>query len=146
MTVHDFPVVNASLNAASGALLLGGMIMIKSGRFRAHAAFMIAAVCTSTAFLTCYVIYHIKTGTHSSGLPAGWLRTSYRTMLLTHVVLAIAMLPMILITLNRAAHRRWLLHRRLARPTWAIWMYVSVTGVIVYWMLYHVFPTMRGHA
>jgi uncharacterized membrane protein YozB (DUF420 family) len=103
---------------------------------------MIATVAVSAAFLTSYLTYHYKVGHKSSGLEPGPLRTVYFAILIPHIILAGVMVPMILLTLWRAYRRQWERHRRIARPTFWIWLYVSVTGVVIYWMLYHLFPTM----
>ena len=97
---------------------------------------------TSALFLACYLVYHALTKPKSIGLPAGGWRTAYLIMLFTHVVLAIGMLPMIAMTLWRAWHKQWKRHMAIARPTFFIWFYVSVTGVLVYLFLYHLAPAM----
>jgi uncharacterized membrane protein YozB (DUF420 family) len=142
VTVHDLPVVNASLNAASAVLLAAGFVCIKLRKVKAHATLMISAVVTSAIFLGCYIVYHVSVPPRSIGLPHGPLRTGYLILLASHVILAIGMLPMILLTLWRAYHRQWKQHLAIAPPTFWIWFYVSVTGVIVYWFLYHIAPAM----
>jgi uncharacterized membrane protein YozB (DUF420 family) len=135
MTVHDLPAVNASLNALSGVLLLIGFFLIRSGRQEKHRAFMIAAFGTSTLFLVSYLIYHAQVGS----VPftrQGPVRILYFTILISHVVLAAAVLPLALATLSRGLKARFRQHRALARWTFPIWLYVSVTGVLVYMMLY----------
>ena len=144
MSVADFPHLNAVLNLTSAVLLIIGFLLIRRGMIRAHATMMIAATVTSAAFLICYLIYHYKFGEKSSGLQPGLLRTVYFCILFPHLILAIVMIPMILTTLWRASRRRWSEHRRIAKPTFFIWLYVSVTGVMIYWMLYHLFPRIRG--
>jgi uncharacterized membrane protein YozB (DUF420 family) len=133
------PELNATLNAVSAVLLCCAYIFIKTGRWRAHAATMISATSVSAVFLACYLTYHYLHGEKSTRLSHAphWLRAIYLTILLPHLTLAVVMLPMIFLTLWRAAHKNWSAHRRIARPTFWIWLYVSVTGVIVYWMLYH---------
>ena len=135
MTVSDLPAVNASLNATCFVLLTIGYILIRRGRVAQHRAVMIAAFCTSVVFLTSYLIYHAQVGSKPF-LGQGPIRIVYFTILITHVVLAAAIVPMVLMTLSRGLKRQDARHRALARWTLPIWMYVSVTGVIVYLMLY----------
>ena len=135
MTVSDLPAVNASLNAICFVLLTIGYILIRRGRVAQHRAVMIAAFCTSVVFLTSYLIYHAQIGSKPF-LGQGPIRIVYFTILITHVVLAAAIVPMVLMTLSRGLKRQDARHRALARWTLPIWMYVSVTGVIVYLMLY----------
>jgi uncharacterized membrane protein YozB (DUF420 family) len=142
VTVHDLPVVNATLNGISAILLAAGFICIKLRKVRAHATLMISAVVTSAVFLTCYIIYHVSVPPKSIGLPHGPLRTAYLIFLASHVLLAIGMLPLIFITLLRAYQREWKKHLAIAPPTFWIWFYVSVTGVMVYIFLYHIAPAM----
>jgi uncharacterized membrane protein YozB (DUF420 family) len=135
VTLHDLPALNALLNMASAVLLAFGYLMIRSGRRRAHAACMLAALVTSAAFLASYLYYHAHAGVvRFSG--QGVLRALYLTILLTHTVLAVAILPLVLVTVSRALRARYDAHRRIARLTLPVWAYVSVTGVVVYWMLY----------
>ncbi len=147
LTLRDFPHLNAALNASSALLLIVGILLIKRGRYRSHAITMIMAALVSAAFLACYLIYHYKTGEQStkqmSWIPP-WLRIVYLMILFPHLLLAVAMLPMIYVTFHRAYRRQWEKHRRIAKPTFYIWLYVSVTGVVIYWMLYHLFPSMKG--
>ena len=146
MDISSLPAVNAMLNGTSAVLLVIGYYYIRRGRFRAHGVAMAAASVASAAFLTFYLIYHYHVGevsTRNMGLPT-WLRTIYLLILATHVILAAVNLPMIILTLIRAWRRKWEAHRRIARWTLPIWLYVSVTGVGIYWMLYHLFPGMRG--
>jgi uncharacterized membrane protein YozB (DUF420 family) len=142
VTVHDLPVVNASLNGASALLLGAGYICIKLRRVKVHATLMLSAVVTSAVFLGCYIVYHLSVPPKSIGLPHGPLRTGYLILLASHVILAIVMLPMIWLTLWRALHKRWKAHLAIAPPTFWIWFYVSVTGVVVYWFLYHLAPSL----
>ena len=129
------PRVNAALNATSGLLLAFGYSMIRVRRTAAHAASMLAAVATSAAFLGCYVYYHAHVGSvRFEGAPA--LRSVYLTILGTHTLAAVGVVPLVLMTLARALRGRFAAHRVLARWTLPIWGYVSVTGVVVYWMLY----------
>jgi len=130
------PHVNAALNATSAVLLLSGWACIRRKRIGAHKAFMLSAVAVSLLFLTSYVIYHANAG--SKRFPGtGPIRTVYLTILLTHTVLAISLVPLVSVTLRRALRADFVRHRRIARVTFPVWVYVSVTGVIVYWMLYH---------
>ena len=145
MTLHDLPAVNASLNALSAILLATGYIFIRQGNKAAHRNCMIAAFITSVIFLGCYLTYHIGlayfyhapvTRFHE---PA-WFRPYYLTLLFTHTVLAVVIVPLILITLSRAAKERFAAHKAIARWTLPLWFYVSVTGVLVYLLLYRIFP------
>src|SRR6185436_5535729 len=115
-------------------------------RLQTHASFMIAAVFTSSAFLVCYLVYHAKAGHRSSNLGLTVLGITYYSILISHLILAIVIVPLIVRVLWLAYRRRWEQHRKLARPTFWLWLYVSVTGVIIYWMLYHLIPTIRGGA
>lgn len=135
MTVQDLPALNATLNALSAACLLLGFVLIRRGHREAHRRAMLGALALSTAFLTSYLVYHYHVGSRPFQ-GQGALRTLYFTILITHVLLAIAIVPMVLVTVSRALSRRFDQHRRIARWTWPLWMYVSVTGVVVYMMLY----------
>ena len=135
MTYADLPALNATLNAIATVLLVTGYLFIRRGQWRRHRACMIAALVTSALFLTSYVIYHLQVGS----VPfqrTGWIRTVYFAVLIPHVILAAAITPMVLVTVSRALSRRFDRHRAIARWTLPLWLYVSVTGVIVYWMLY----------
>jgi putative membrane protein len=133
-----FPVINASLNGASTVLLLTGRWLIAQRRIAAHRAIMIIAVATSTLFLTSYLYYHAHVGSvRFRG--TGWSRPLYFTILITHVVLAAVIVPLVILTLTRALRERFDRHRAIARWTFPLWLYVSVTGVLVYFMLYHWF-------
>ena len=135
MTVHDLPAVNASLNAISGVLLLIAYALIRAHRIEQHRAVMLAAFTASSLFLVCYVVYHAQVGS----VPftrQGAVRPLYFTILITHVILAAAVPPLAIVTLSRGLKRRYPQHRRIARWTFPIWMYVSVTGVLVYVLLY----------
>jgi putative membrane protein len=135
MTVHDLPAINASLNATSGTLLAIGYLLIRARRIDQHRACMIAAFTTSSLFLICYVLYHAQVGS----VPFtrhGFVRPLYFTILITHVTLAVIIVPMAIITLSRGLKARVPQHRRIARWTLPIWLYVSVTGVLVYVLLY----------
>jgi len=140
MTVSDFPALNASLNATSAVLLSFGFYFIRRKQVNGHKACMISAFIVSAIFLVFYVVYHLQHGrTHFTG--QGWIRPVYFTILLTHTILAIVMVPMILMTLWRALRGQFEKHKRIARWTWPIWLYVSVTGVVVYWILYQLYPS-----
>ena len=135
MTVSDLPALNATLNATCAILLTIGWILIKRGRIRQHRAVMIAAVSVSALFLVSYLVYHAQVGSVRF-TKTGPIRTVYFTVLLTHTVLAAVIVPMVLVTLSRGLRGKYDPHRRLARWTMPIWLYVSITGVIVYVMLY----------
>lgn len=145
MNIYDLPPVNASLNALSAIFLTCGFICIKRGNKIAHRNCMISAFVTSIIFLSCYLTYHgylavvLHRGPMHFENPL-WFRPIYLTILITHSTLAVVIVPMILITLWRAKKERFELHKKIARWTWPLWMYVSVTGVIVYWLLYIKFP------
>jgi putative membrane protein len=135
LTLRDLPTLNAALNAASATLLLLGYVLIRAGRRRAHATAMIAALACSAGFLASYLVYHAQVG--SVRFPGrGAARAAYLAILLSHTVLAVAVLPLVIVTVGRAARRRYADHKRVARVTLPLWAYVSVTGVVVYWMLY----------
>src|SRR6058998_2509004 len=131
MTVHDLPAVNATLNALSGILLLAGYTRIRARRIEQHRKFMIAAFIASSLFLVCYVIYHAQVGSVRF-TREGFVRPLYFSILITHVTLAAAVLPLAIITLSRGLQARYPKHRVIARWTLPIWLYVSVTGVLVY--------------
>jgi uncharacterized membrane protein YozB (DUF420 family) len=130
------PSVNAFLNATAAVLLLWGYALIRRKRIQQHRKVMTAAFVTSCLFLVCYLVYHAQVG--SKHFPyGGAIRTVYLTILGTHTVLAAAVPVLAIVTLRRGLAARYDRHRRIARWTLPIWMYVSVTGVVVYWMLYH---------
>ena len=135
MDVHDLPSVNAFLNATSALLLIWGYTLIRRRRIEQHRRVMLTAFATSSLFLVCYLIYHAQVGSvryqHT-----GWLRTLYLSILITHTVLAAAVPVLAIITLSRGLKARYPAHRAIARWTLPIWLYVSVTGVVVYAMLY----------
>ena len=135
LSVHDLPAVNATLNALSGALLLAGYVLIRSRRIEQHRKVMIAAFATSSLFLVSYVVYHAQVGSVRF-TRQGFVRPLYYTILVTHVTLAASVVPLALITLTRGLKGRFTQHRRIARWTFPIWLYVSVTGVLVYVLLY----------
>jgi len=135
VTLSDLPALNAFLNATAAVLLVIGYSLIRAGQIRRHRAVMISACVVSTLFLASYVIYHANIGSKPFQ-GRGTIRIVYFTILLTHVILAAAVVPMALITLTRGLRSRFDRHVRIARWTFPIWLYVSVTGVIVYLMLY----------
>ncbi|MEO7934471.1 MAG: DUF420 domain-containing protein [Chthoniobacterales bacterium] len=139
MTVYDLPPINASLNAASTVFIALGWWFIRNERKAQHIACMITALLTSAAFLTCYLIYHFHALSVRFTYP-GPIKIVYYVLLLTHVVLAIAIVPLILMTVIPALRARFDRHRRMGRITMPLWLYVSVTGVIVYFMLYQWYP------
>ncbi|HTB82432.1 MAG TPA: DUF420 domain-containing protein [Candidatus Sulfotelmatobacter sp.] len=141
MTIHDLPVVNATLNGLSAVFLAFGFFFIKRGRKIAHRNCMISAFCTSVVFLACYLTYHIWLAVvlHQGPtrfLKPEWFRPFYLTILISHTLLAVIIVPMILMTLWRAKKQDFERHKKIARWTWPLWMYVSVTGVVIYWLLY----------
>ena len=145
MSIYDLPAVNASLNGLSAILLTIGFIFIRQKKITAHRNCMISAFCVSVIFLICYLTYHTYLGVVLHKGPTRflnplWFRPIYLTILLTHTVLAIVIVPMILITLFRALRERFDKHKKIARWTLPLWMYVSVTGVVVYLLLYRIFP------
>ena len=143
MTLHDLPAVNASLNGLSAIFLTLGYTFIRRGRPAAHRNCMFAAFTTSVIFLACYLTYHATVRTLTHFLEPAWFRPIYLTLLLTHTVLAVVIVPLILVTLNRARKKQFDAHKRIARWTLPLWLYVSVTGVVVYLLLYQIFP-QRG--
>ena len=145
MTLLDLPAVNASLNGLSAAFLAAGYVFIRLQRKAAHRNCMIAAFVTSIVFLGCYLTYHtyLAVGLHRGPtrfLEPEWFRPYYLVILLTHTVLAVVIVPLILMTLHRAHRQDFAAHKRIARWIWPLWMYVSVTGVAVYLLLYQIFP------
>ena len=137
LALTDFPALNASLNATTAALLLSGYACIRAKRVAWHRACMIAACITATMFLCCYLWYHAHIGSkHFPG--QGWVRPAYFALLLSHTVLAALVVPLAIVTLSRGLKNRHPQHERLARWTLPVWLYVSVTGVVVYGMLYRV--------
>ena len=133
-----YPVINAMLNGTSGVLLLVGRSLILKGRMAAHRAVMITALITSSLFLTSYLYYHYHVGSvRFQG--QGFSRPVYFAILLSHTILAIVIVPMIIVTMIRALRERFDRHRAIARWTFPLWLYVSITGVIVYFMLYQWF-------
>ena len=137
---HDLPAVNAALNAVAATLLLTGHASIRRGLVARHRACMVGALCVSALFLVSYVVYHAEDGSVRF-TEAGWPRAVYFAVLATHVPLAAAVVPLALLTLRRGLRGEFDRHVRLARWTYPIWLYVSVTGVMVYLMLYHLWPS-----
>ena len=133
--IASLPAVNASLNGACTVLLLAGFAFIRSGKIRYHRACMIAAFVCSAVFLACYLYFHFHAGVIRFG-GHGAIRGVYLAILITHTMLAVVIVPLILITLWRALGEKFAAHRAIARWTFPLWLYVSVTGVIVYWLLY----------
>ena len=134
LATFPFPQVNATLNGISAVLLMSGWLFIKRRIVRAHAACMITAIVASTLFLVSYLTYHSFHGVTKYVGPA---RSVYFAILSSHTILAAVIVPLVIVTVTRAAKRQWLEHRRIAVWTFPIWLYVSITGVIIYWMLYH---------
>ena len=142
MTILDLPVINAGLNGLSAVFLAAGYYFIRRENKLAHRNSMIAAFVTSTIFLGCYLTYHgylayVLHRGPTRFLEPAWFRPIYLAILFTHTVLAVVIVPMVFITLSRAAKQRFELHKKIARWTWPLWMYVSVTGVLIYFLLYH---------
>ena len=135
MNIHSLPAVNATLNGISGVLLIAGYLLMRARRIELHRRVMTAAFATSSLFLICYLVYHASVGSVRFTRP-GFVRQLYFTILITHVTLAAAVLPLAIITLSRGLKARYPQHRRIARWTFPIWLYVSVTGVLVYVLLY----------
>ena len=141
MSIHDLPALNASLNGLATVLLVMALVFIKQRRIEAHRATMLAAFAVSCIFLVFYVSHKIAVrGVHTPFGGQGAIRTVYYTMLISHILLAMAIVPLALMTLVRGLKRDDARHRKIARITWPIWFYVSVTGVLVYFMLYVWFP------
>jgi uncharacterized membrane protein YozB (DUF420 family) len=130
--------LNATLNGTSAILLAGGYLAIRSGKRQTHKKFMVSAFLVSCVFLVSYLIYHYRVG-HVAFQGQGWIRPVYFVLLISHTILAVAIVPLILITLRRAWTERFDKHRAIARWTLPVWFYVSVTGVIVYLMVYQIY-------
>ncbi len=136
MSFTDLPAVNACLNSLSAVLLTLGWIQIRRGNAEIHKRFMLSACASSALFLTSYLIYHYQVG--SVGFQGqGKIRVLYFAILISHTTLAVAIVPLVLLTLRHAFKQRLDRHKRIARWTLPLWLYVSVTGVVIYWMLYH---------
>jgi uncharacterized membrane protein YozB (DUF420 family) len=135
ISVSSLPALNAALNSACALLLMGGYLCIRADRVLAHKLCMLSAFAVSTLFLISYLVYHF----HVGSVPfqgRGWIRAVYFAVLISHTVLATAIVPLVLITLYRALRGSFDRHKRIARWTLPLWLYVSITGVLVYWMLY----------
>lgn len=147
MSPEFFPAFNATMNGITATLLLIGHSFItrephtSPTRVNAHRNFMIAAVCTSALFLTSYLYYHFHFRLLTPFKAQGFIRPFYFTLLISHTILAAAVVPMILVTLSRGLRARYDAHRRIARYTYPVWLYVSSTGVLIYFMLYHWFKS-----
>ena len=137
------PALNAALNGASAILLSMGYLMIRRGRVLAHRSCMGLAFCSSTVFLISYLVYHARVGSVAFR-GQGWIRPVYFTLLASHTVLAAAILPLALITLSRALREQFDRHKRIARWTLPLWLYVSITGVLIYFLLYHLYAAPRA--
>jgi putative membrane protein len=140
MTLHDFPALNAGLNGTAAVFLTAGFILVKRKNVTAHRAAMLAAFAVSVAFLACYLAYHLQTGAPTPFGGLGWIRPVYFAMLISHILLAMAIVPLILVTLTLALRGRFDRHRAWARWTFPLWYYVSVTGVLIYFFLYQWWP------
>jgi len=135
--------LNATLNGTSAILLAAGYAAIRTGKREAHKRFMISAFVVSCVFLASYLVYHYRVG-HVVFQAQGWIRPVYFVLLVSHTILAIAIVPLILITLRRGLAGNFARHKVIAKWTLPLWFYVCVTGVIVYWMLYQLYPPVRG--
>ena len=130
-----FPHINATLNACSLVLIIAGLVAVKRGKIAGHQRFMLGAATTSALFLVCYLAYHFAVGSVRFNRE-GTIRTVYLAILLSHTILAVVQVPLILITIRHGLKGRIAQHKRIAKITAPIWLYVSLTGVVVYWMLY----------
>jgi uncharacterized membrane protein YozB (DUF420 family) len=140
VTFHDLPRLNAFLNGTSALFLLAGFTCIRQRRIAAHRACMVAALVCSCLFLVSYLVYHAEAGT-TRFTGQGWVRTLYFVILTTHTFLAALIVPLVIVTLRRALRREFPRHACIARWTLPLWLYVSVTGVLIYLMLYVWFPS-----
>jgi uncharacterized membrane protein YozB (DUF420 family) len=140
---HQLPALNAGLNGLCAVFLVLGWINIRRGNMHVHRAFMVSALVTSLLFLTSYLTYHFQAGT-TPFRSTGWIRPVYFAILVSHTIMAVVIVPLVLVTVVRALRGRFEAHRKVARVTWPLWMYVSVTGVVIYFLLYHVDPRMAG--
>ena len=138
LAISDLPTINALLNTLSGTLLTIGYVLIRRRKIEAHKNCMLAAFAVSALFLGCYLVYHYHAG--SKTFPGqGWIRPVYYTILISHIILAFLIVPLALRTLYLAWKKRFSAHRRIAKITFPIWIYVSITGVIIYLMLYQLY-------
>ena len=140
MTVNELPAVNASLNGLATTLLLLGFYLIKKGRREAHKKCMVAAFCASAVFLACYLYYHFTVEGVTRFTNPAWFKPFYLVLLLTHVVLAVVVLPFIFKALWHAYKGDFERHKKTVKWAWPMWLYVSITGVLVYLILYQIFP------
>lgn len=145
MELSDFPKLNACLNGLAGVLLVAGYVFIKRGNKTAHRTSMVGALLASSVFLGCYLYYHYSMQklygeAHTRFLKPEWFRPIYLAILFTHLLCAVAIVPLVIVTVRRAVAGRFEAHKAIARWTWPIWMYVSVTGVLIYFLLYQIFP------
>lgn len=138
MTFTDLPAVNACLNGASTVLLTAGYILIKRKNEQAHRNCMAGALVTSSLFLASYLYYHFHAG--RTVFPENWFKPIYLVILLTHTVLAVVIVPLIIAAVVQAIRGRFESHKKITRWAWPLWMYVSVTGVVIYLLLYQIFP------
>jgi uncharacterized membrane protein YozB (DUF420 family) len=144
-----FAAANSALNAGATVLLVAALVMIKRKRYRAHGTLMVAALSLSAVFLISYLYSKWAYGEVTTGMMGGpsvpgWVKAVYLAVLVPHLIAAIGMLPMIFLAVWHAYRRQWEKHRKIAKPTWFVWFYVSVTGVVVYVMLYHWIPSFRA--
>jgi len=140
MNVQGLPVVNATLNAAATLLIIGGLVAIKAGKKTLHRALMFGAISVSAAFLACYLVYHFNVVAVTKFMHPGWPKSLYYFILATHVPLAMLVLPLLALTVIPAIKGRYEVHKRWAKITAPVWLYVSVTGVLIYLMLYVWYP------
>lgn len=145
MELSSFPPLNACLNGLASIFLLAGYIQIKRGNRLAHRNCMIGALIASSFFLGCYLYYHysmkrLHGEAHTRFVNPAWFKPFYLAILFTHLVGAFAIVPLVLMTVSRAFRGRFEAHKKIARWTWPVWMYVSVTGVLIYFLLYQIFP------
>ena len=141
MNLSDLPALNACLNGTSTILLTAGYIFIKRKNEKAHRNCMVAALVTSSLFLASYLYYHFHAG--STVFPQNWFKPIYLVILLTHTVLAVVIVPLIIAAVVQAIRRRFESHKKITRWAWPLWMYVSVTGVVIYLLLYQIFPQAK---
>lgn len=144
MTLHDLPAVNACFNTLSSILLIAGWVCIKKGNRIAHRNCMVGALVSSALFLAGYLTYHFTVHTLTRFENPAWFRPIYLTLLLTHTVLAVVILPLIFMAVFYAVKGRFESHKKVVRWAWPLWLYVSVTGVIIYLLLYQIFPQTKG--
>ncbi len=138
LEISDLPALNATLNATAAVCLIAGYIHIRRGRWQIHKRWMLGALSASALFLTSYIVYHLNTG--SRPFPGiGLIRVLYFLILVTHVVLAVTILPLALVTTARGLLAHYERHKQIARWTLPLWLYVSVTGVVIYLMLYQLY-------